>query len=89
MNGGLSQDARILRLVDDEYLAERDEADAWLRAREPRYYVDTAEDLQVDEPAEPEPAFPLSLAIVCAIAVALVIIRHAPWAAELLERAAK
>ena len=48
MNGGLSQDARILRLVDDEYLAERDAADAWQQGREPFFYLDTAEYLQPD-----------------------------------------
>lgn len=88
MNGGLSQDARILRLVDDEYLAERDAADAWLRAREPRYYIAPAEDLQAEEHA-PAERLPLRFYIAFAVSVAIIIAAHLPWSAELLERAAR
>lgn len=47
MNGGLSQDARILRLVDDEYRAGLAADDAWLQNRG-AVELAPAEDLQAD-----------------------------------------
>lgn len=47
MNGGLSQDVRILRLVDDEYRAGLAADDAWLHHRRAAQIV-PAEELQPD-----------------------------------------
>jgi hypothetical protein len=90
MNGGLSQDVRVLRSIRSDM--DDDQARKILRRIDEQLQPPVtapAEDRQADEDAADTAAFPLDLAIFCAVAVAFIIWRHAPWAADLLERAAR
>ena len=83
MNGGLSQDARILRLVDDEFAAglHRDQLEAFNRATHPDalrelQLVELAERLQIED-RPPTPGEVISSfgwrRFLCAVAFAVTI----------------
>jgi hypothetical protein len=89
MTGGLQQRDRVLRhlnsaMSDIDARKILDRADRQLQPPQ----IAPAEDLQADIDRTDD-GFPLGFAVACAIAVAFIIWRHAPWAADLLERAAR